>query len=67
MKKVLKSLKKMNLAWYVKLNVLVLSFLFILFLIKQTNTTQFKQGLQAVFPGNHTLEESRPAVEILNP
>ena len=57
----------MELAWYIRLNILVISFLFMLFLIKQTNTTQFKQGLQAIFSSNHTSEESRPAVEILNP
>ena len=57
----------MELAWYIKLNILVLSFLFMLFLIKQTNTVQFKQGLQSLFSNNQNTEESRPAVEILNP
>lgn len=63
----LKSLKKLELAWYIKLNILVISFLFVVFLIKQTNTTQFKQGLQSVFSGGQTSKELRPAVKILNP
>ena len=63
----LKSLKKLELAWYIKLNVLVISFLFIVFLIKQTNTTQFKQGLQSIFSSDQASKELRPAVKILNP
>jgi len=57
----------MELSWYIKLNILVISFLFVVFLIKKTNTTQFKQGLQSIFSGGQASKEIRPAVKILNP
>ena len=64
MKKQFKFLKKIELSWYIKLNILVMSFLFVVFLIKQSNTNQFQQGLQAVFSSNNSLEQNRPSVEI---
>ena len=65
MKKKVKSIKKVELSWYIKLNILVMSFLFVVFLIKQSNTNQFQQGLQAVFSSNnHSIEQNRPSVEI---
>ena len=39
----------MDLAWYIKLNIMVMGFLFVLFLIKQSNTPAFKLGLQGLF------------------
>ena len=37
--------KKIDVFWYVKLNIMVMGFLFVLFLIKQSNTPAFKMGL----------------------
>ena len=39
----------MDLAWYVKLNIMIMGFLFVLFLIKQSTTPAFKLGLQGLF------------------
>ncbi len=41
--------RKIGISWYIKLNIMVMGFLFVLFLIKQTNTPGFKAGLKGVF------------------
>ena len=41
--------KKMDISWYVKLNIMIMSFLFVLFFIKQLNTPTFKASLNRMF------------------
>ena len=41
--------KKVGISWYVKLNLMVMGFLCVLFLIKQINTSSFKVGLEHIF------------------
>ena len=41
--------RKMGISWYIKLNIMVMGFLFVLFLIKQTNAPGFKAGLKRMF------------------
>ena len=41
--------KKMNITWYVRLNIMVISFLFVLFLIKQVQNPAFQRGLSHIF------------------
>ena len=42
--------RKMELSWYVKLNIMIMSFLFILFLMKQIKSPLFQTGLSNLFP-----------------
>ena len=48
--------------WYIKLNILVLSFLFVVFLIYQTSREDFRRGLQVLFSseGVKSAEPQRP-------
>ena len=39
----------MSIAWYIKLNILVLAFLFVIFLMKEISSPTFKQGLKNLF------------------
>ncbi len=41
--------KKMEISWYVKLNIMVLVFFFVLVLIKRLNTPVFQAGLNNIF------------------
>ena len=41
--------KKMNMAWYVRLNIMVISFLFVLLMIKQVQKPAFQKGLSHIF------------------
>ena len=45
----IKEKKKMSVSWYIKLNIIVMGFLFVLFLMKQLNTSSFKAGLENIF------------------
>ena len=44
--------RKGEFSWYIKLNIMIMSFLFVLFLIKQVNTSSFRTGLNNIF--SHT-------------
>ena len=49
MKEVIKPKKKMEVSWYVKLNIMVMAFLCILFLMKKLGTSSFQAGLNNIF------------------
>ncbi len=51
--------KQMNLSWYIKLNILVMSFLFILFFMKQIRENSFQEGLNRLFSPSHFQEKPR--------
>ena len=38
--------KKVSLSWYIQLNLMVLGFLFVVFLVGQVKSPQFKNGLK---------------------
>ena len=58
--------KKMDVFWYVKLNIMVMSFLFVLFLIKQSNTPAFKAGLSNIFKVKNLPQQDR-SIKIQKP
>ena len=52
--------KKMEITWYVRLNIMVISFLFVLFLIKKVQDPNFQKGLSRIFanPSSSSLPSS---------
>ncbi|MYE07762.1 MAG: hypothetical protein F4X95_03310 [Oligoflexia bacterium] len=53
---------KMEMSWYIKLNIMVMAFLFVLFLMKQINTSSFQAGLDNIFSSSPP--KPKPAVQI---
>ena len=52
----------MKLSWYIKLNIMVMGFLFVLFLMKQVQDPAFRAGLSRIFsPPGETLSTGSPA------
>jgi len=46
--------KKMDLSWYIKLNIMVMGFLFVVFMMKEVNSKSFKSKLDYIFSGAPT-------------
>ncbi|MDE0118382.1 MAG: hypothetical protein OXM55_00035 [Bdellovibrionales bacterium] len=53
---------KMGMSWYIKLNIMVMGFLFVVFLIKQINTSSFRNGLDHIFTSSRS--KPKPSVQI---
>ena len=49
MKETIKPKKKMEVSWYVRLNIMVMAFLCVLFLMKKIGTSSFQTGLNNIF------------------
>lgn len=45
--------KKISLSWYIQLNLMVLGFLFVMFLVGQVKSPQFQTGLKVLLDGGH--------------
>ena len=55
----------MDISWYIKLNIMVMGFLFVLFFIKQSNTSSFRQGLNNIFSSSiHSPPERSARIKI---
>ena len=56
--------KKIQISWYIKLNILTLGFLFIMLLMKEIKTVKFQSGLEAIFSSPEAVKKekiNRPA------
>ena len=54
-------------AWYIKLNMMVMAFLFILFLMKQINTSAFRAGLDNIFTSSQSKAKAPVKIKIKPP
>ncbi len=60
----IKGKKKIGISWYIKLNIIVMGFLFVLFLMKQLNAPSFKAGLENIFSPVHSQNERSARIKI---
>ena len=65
MQSVIKEKKKIGISWFIKLNVMVMGFLFVLFLIKELNTPSFKAGLENIFSSVHSQTERSARIKLI--
>ena len=61
----IKEKKRMGASWYIKLNIMVMGFLFVLFLMKQLNTSSFKAGLENIFSPGHSQHERSVRIKMV--
>ena len=57
--------KKMGVSWYIKLNIIVMVFLFVLLLMKQLNTSSFKTSLENIFSPVHSQHERSARIKLV--
>ena len=55
----------MGISWYIKLNIMVMGFLFVLFFMKQLSTSSFKAGLKNIFSPVHSQYERSARIKLV--
>ena len=65
MKSIIKDKRKIGMPWYIKLNIMVMGFLFVLFFMKELNTSSFRAGLENIFSSKSSQSERSARIQLI--